>query len=356
MVIYFPFFFLPCSLQASSQPFDLLFKNAQKSVRSTPIWCNWKGEPSYWAGPLPSIQMVASGKVHASPDILRFRNPSFFIPGFIHHRLPVWYTIRHDSPNRSAFLRYLEFGVDVKEFFVKFEGSFQGQVYSSPSPPPPCAYFPTSRSCQAFSEFISETILERVATGSLSVWGKVGEVSPPQFGHANNRGTIKTSHHDERFLNLWIKDLPFSFDLITALPRYVHKESYQTTCDNKSGYDHVRLSADSRTYFGLQWNGWYFVFNTLPFGWKASAYLYHSIGLITTSYIRCHGVPCFQYIDDHHFGQLQIQHYAPLCAWSDFQHAQAPLYMPATSFSILATLLALRSRSLSLHRSFWGMS
>ena len=80
--------------------------------------------------------MVASGKVHASPDILRFRNPSFFIPGFIHHRLPVWSTIRHDSPNRSAFLRYLEFGVDVKEFFVTFEGSFQGQVYSSPSSPP----------------------------------------------------------------------------------------------------------------------------------------------------------------------------------------------------------------------------
>ena len=89
--------------------------------------------------------MVASGKFHASPDFLRFRDPSFFIPGSIHHSLPMWSEILHDFPNRSTFLRYLEFGVDVKEFFIKFEGTFQGQVYSSPLPPR--AFFPNNRSC-----------------------------------------------------------------------------------------------------------------------------------------------------------------------------------------------------------------
>ena len=34
---------------------------------------------------------------------------------------------------------------------------------------------------EPFSEFISKNILERVANGSLSVWGKVGEVSPPHL-------------------------------------------------------------------------------------------------------------------------------------------------------------------------------
>ena len=133
--------------------------------------------------------------------------------------------------------------------------------------------------------------------------------------------------HDERFLNLWIRDLPFSLDLIADLPRYVHKGNFQTTCDDKSGYDHVLLSTESQTYFGLEWRGWFFVFNTRPFGWKASAYLYHSIGLVATSYIRSHGVPCSQYIDDRHFGQLQIRHDAPPCSWSDFQRAQAALYI-----------------------------
>ena len=254
--------------------------------------------------------MVASGKFHASFDLLRFRDPTFFIPGSTHRSLPMWSEILYDFPNRSTLLRYLEFGVDVQEFFIKFEDTFQGQVYSSPFPPR--ALFPNSRRCQAFSEFISNTILDRVANGSLSVWGKVGEVSPP---HLVMPITVESSKprmcHDERFLNLWIRDLPFSLDLITDLPRYVHKGNFQTTCDDKSGYDHVLLSTESRTYFGLEWRGWYFVFNTLPFGWKASAYLYHSIGLVATSHIRSHGVPCSQYIDDRHFGQLQIRRDAP---------------------------------------------
>ena len=329
----------------SPKLFDLHLKRAQESVSSTPIWCNWKGEPASWAGPLPSARMVASGKFHASPDLLRFRDPSFFIPGSIHHSLPMWSEILQDSPDRSAFLRYLEFSVDVKEFFTEFKGSFQGRVYSSPLPPR--ALFPNNRSCQAFSEFISNTILERVANGSLSVWGKVGEVPPP---HLVMPITVEPSKprmcHDERFLNLWIKDLPFSLDLITDLPRYVRKGNFQTTCDDKSGYDHIRLSTESRTYFGLEWSGWYFVFNTLPFGWKASAYLYHSVGLVATSYIRSHGVPCSQYIDDRHFGQLQIRRNAPPCSWSDFQRAQAALYIACYILIDLGYFIGLKKSTL----------
>lgn len=171
--------------------------------------------------------MVASGKVHASPVLLRFRDPSHFIPGFIHRNLSSWSAILLNYPNRSAFLRYLEHGVSVKEFFVNFKGTFQGKFYNSPSPPR--ASFPNSKSCQVFSQFITETILERVTNGSLLVWGKVGEVPPP---HLVMPITIEPSKprmcHDERFLNLWIRDLPFSLDLITDLPRYVHKNSFQT--------------------------------------------------------------------------------------------------------------------------------
>ena len=29
----------------------------------------------------------------------------------------------------------------------------------------------------------------------------------------------------------------------------------------------------SRTYFGLQWHGWYFVFNTLPFGSRLATFV-----------------------------------------------------------------------------------
>ena len=52
------------------------------------------------------------------------------------------------------------------------------------------------------------------------------------------------------------------------------------------------------------WKGYYFSFCTLPFGWEASAYLYHYLGLVVASAARSLGVPVSQYIDDRHVGQL----------------------------------------------------
>lgn len=40
------------------------------------------------------------------------------------------------------------------------------------------------------------------------------------------------------------------------------------------------------------------IFNTLRFGFKASAFIYQSVGMVATSWYRSLGVPCLQYIDD----------------------------------------------------------
>lgn len=79
--------------------------------------------------------------------------------------------------------------------------------------------------------------------------------------------------HDERFLNLWIKKFPFTLDYVTNLRRCVHLNRFQTTIDDKSRYSHVPLHPSRSTYFGLQWNDFYFTCTSIPFGWKASAYM-----------------------------------------------------------------------------------
>ena len=99
---------------------------------------------------------------------------------------------------------------------------------------------------------------------------------------------------------------PFSLDRVTDLPRYVFKDYYQTVLDDKSGYNHLLLTEDSRTYFGIQWGGWFFTYNALPFGWKISPYVYHSTGLMASNFLRSLGIPCLLYIDDRHNGQLQV--------------------------------------------------
>lgn len=55
--------------------------------------------------------------------------------------------------------------------------------------------------------------------------------------------------------------------------------------DDKSGYDYVKLSLNSRIYFGLEWCGWYFVYNIILFGWKVSVYFYYIIGMVVISYV-----------------------------------------------------------------------
>ena len=42
-----------------------------------------------------------------------------------------------------------------------------------------------------------------------------------------------------------------------------------------------------------------------PFGWKLSAFVKHSIGLLVSHYFRSNGIPCTLYIvDDRHSSQI----------------------------------------------------
>lgn len=104
--------------------------------------------------------------------------------------------------------------------------------------------------------------------------------------------------------------MPFKLDSLPGLPRYVLPSSFQSVWDDKSGYDHL-LSLESRPYFGFEWGGWYFTSSTIPFRWKASAYIYHSIGLLASHYFRSLHVPCSLYVDDHHTGEIHLSPLVP---------------------------------------------
>ena len=108
----------------------------------------------------------------------------------------------------------------------------------------------------------------------------------------------------EHFLNLWIRDLPFKLDHFPDLPCYVLPWHFQTTFDDKSGYEHLKIHPDSQEYFSSFWRCYQFSFCTLPFGWKASVYLYHNVGTVVTSTARSLGLPVLHYIDDRHVVQL----------------------------------------------------
>ena len=53
-----------------------------------------------------------------------------------------------------------------------------------------------------------------------------------------------------------------------------------------------------------EWGGWWLVWRTLPQGWKESPYVYQTLGSVATNALRELGLPCSQYIDDRHLGEL----------------------------------------------------
>lgn len=157
--------------------------------------------------------------------------------------------------------------------------------------------------------------MNRVTTGVFSGWGEVDVDDPPSLVLPL---TVEPSKPrlciDARFLNLWMRDLPFSLDKLAG--------SFMTKCDDKSGYDHLLLCENSQTYFGFRFGGLWFVFATLAFGWKFSPYIYHTIGLAASGFLRAKGLSCSLYIDDHLNGKLLT----PSGPWSQLPVTRSRAY------------------------------
>ena len=142
-----------------------------------------------------------------------------------------------------------------------------------------------ARVCEQFRNFITDTVVDWVDAGVLAVWGRVGEVTSP---HLVLPLTVEPSKprlcHDERFLNLWTNDLPFKFDHLPDLPRYVLPGHLKPLLMIKLAIS--MCCSMLRRGLSLAWNGMAFILcfaPALPFGWKASAYIYHNLGLPVTS-------------------------------------------------------------------------
>ena len=251
---------------------------------------------------------VTKGQTVGCVEELCFRDPDLFCPGKLHRNVEYWEaTIQEQSSTiQSDVLRWIRDKVSVFEFAQHYKGSYQGQSYDSDLSPQRC--FRNNQSCKPFVKFVRETLLDRLQIGAVSLLGKVGEVKPLHIVHPLTVEPRKPRlRYDARYLNLWMTDKPFSLNKLGDLPRYVSKASYQTVLDDKSGYEHLFLTDDSTFFFGIQRGGWFFTYNTLPFGWKCSPYVYHNTGLVATNYFRSIGMPCSLYIDDRHNGQLQVQ-------------------------------------------------
>lgn len=213
--------------------------------------CGITQGPSPFVGSLPSRGMVAACPSQASLNQLRFLSPECFRAGEIHNHFSVWERLLSGRGSSQVdLMKIIKEGVRIDRLFKPFKGNFKGSSYDSLFSPP--MRLDIAKVCEQFRDFITDTVVDWVDAGVLAVRGRVGEVTSPHLVLPLTAEPSKPClYHDERFLNLWIKDLPFRLDHLPDLPRYVLPGQ------------RVLLHPSSRTFFDLEWNGVYFFFFAL---------------------------------------------------------------------------------------------
>ena len=233
------------------------------------------------------VHRVKQGELMDDVSQLAFCDPNKFLAGELHCHLAAWEEIADSllpSAQQQEVLSWIKNRVSVFPYFQPYKGKVEGEHLDSMLPPP--RIFKNNVSCRQFLPFIRNILLERITTGAISLVGQVGQVQPPHLVLPLTMEPPKSRLcHDARFLNLWMQDKPFVLDCLADLPRHVCRDSYQTVLEDKSGYDHLLMTNDSRIHT-LVFNG---VVSTLP-----------------TTHTRLDGKPPHTYISYHGSGGVQL--------------------------------------------------
>jgi len=252
--------------------------------------------PEPIASRLNLVETLA-GVQHPSAADLVMPEASGFVAGSLHGRLESWSKVCSRTPTGDRVRGWVHHGVDVRDFFQHFRGEFLGKEYDSPEPPR--AEFDNHRLDDDMRAFVTKEIARELRVGAISAWGDVGVATPPHLVlPVGVEPTKPRKLNDGRFLNLWCKDMPFEFEGLHLIPALVDKGEFAFNVDHVSGYFHVKLTECSRTFFGFQWDGVYYVYNVLNFGWKSAPYVYTCFSGETAGFLRRLGLRYLFLLDD----------------------------------------------------------
>ena len=229
-----------------------------------------------------------------------FRKEEHFIPANLQQFYNFWdQEILKDHPHRDNLLKWIK-GVEIEEFLnsytsVEFQGTKLDSYYPQPKEFP--NYVPDE-----FTSFMDNQVKEWVTNGALMEWDKARKEGDPAIPTVVSPLGIEPNKPralwDGRYVNEFCRDIPFSMDNAAKVAEVAWEGTYFFKIDHKNGYLHVPIHENSRKFFGICWKGTYYVFTVLPFGWKTSPLVYHSITEAAAMYLRSLDIPMLDWIDD----------------------------------------------------------
>ena len=153
-----------------------------------PRWVNCEVSPLTEAQEMASnahitseiVSSVIRGEMFDDATLLAFRDLNCFRAGELHRHTDQWGKLfQYSTNNFSEVQDWIHNLVSVEKFFNHFKGSYKGFNYDCDRPP--ARSFTNHLSCKPFAQFISDTLSERLASGTISLWDKVGEFPPPHL-------------------------------------------------------------------------------------------------------------------------------------------------------------------------------
>ena len=226
-----------------------------------------------------------------------FRDERLFVAGNACHPAvrENWEIVLADHPDRDRLLRWLD-GVSIGEFVGHFKGVFKKKEFDCGFPVLPFRS-KNAAICEGYRSFILESISCGVDSGAMRVWGLVGEVDPPLCPSPITIEPLKPRFcHDMRYFNCWMRFPKFSLPSVLDVPAL--GAGLLSTFDLKAAYYNWRLCEEEYGYFGFEWDGVYYVYTVLPFGWSPSAFILQKFMEAVMYFLTSFGIPSVVYLDD----------------------------------------------------------
>ncbi|KAK3262177.1 hypothetical protein CYMTET_28952 [Cymbomonas tetramitiformis] len=93
---------------------------------------------------------------------------------------------------------------------------------------------------------------------------------------------------------------------VSMIPQILETGDPAFVMDQANGFFHVKITAASQKYMGFLWDGVYYVYTALNFGWKLAPFVYSAFAGEFAGFIRRLGIPYLYYIDDNTGGPAPV--------------------------------------------------
>ena len=226
---------------------------------------------------------------------------SGFVPGLPRRHLEFWDTvILKDHPSRDVLLPYLRDGVSLHNLLLpshrgpSAEHPFQVDRFPGLALP--------NRIPPEFDDFVRAEIGTLVGRGCVARWDDVRGATGPARPRLIMPLSVEPSKprliYDARSLNQHVADFPFSMDTVGRVAQIAAEMCFMTSIDDASAFHHIGIHAASWPLLGFSYDGVDYVWRVLPFGFKSSPWVYHTLGDAKAEFLRSKEIPALAYLDD----------------------------------------------------------